>query len=128
MDNELEKKVSIDKLNIDEKQQIHLNDSETRKNDVEEEWFIFGRIFKQPIQFTLVEIEKAIGKSLNSDELERFAGSRFAQIENDLGKSLSDLQRSNLLKGDKLTIENLINRKLSPEETGRILFLYSHLT
>jgi hypothetical protein len=83
---------------------------------------------KQPIRFTLSEIEKAIGRSLNSDELERFAGSHFAQIEYDLGKSLNDLQRSNLLKGDKLTIESLINRKLSFEETGRITFLHSYST
>jgi hypothetical protein len=95
---------------------------------LEDDWFLFSQKFKQPIRFTLSEIEKAIGKSLNSDELERFAGSRFAQIENDLGKSLNDLQRSNLLKGDKLTIESLINRKLSSEETGRITFLHSHLS
>lgn len=84
-------------------------------------------MLKQPIQFSLSEIEKAIGRSLNSDELERFADSRFDQIENDLGKSLTDLQRSNLLNGDKLTIEGLINRKLFPKETGIILFviLYS---
>jgi hypothetical protein len=79
-----------------------------------------SRILKQKIYFTLYEIEKEIGKPLNSDELERFAGSRFAQIEYDLGKSLTDLQRSNLLKGDKLTIESLIGRKLSPEETGKV--------
>ncbi len=114
--------MSIDKLNTNEQQQqIHLNDSA-------EDWFIFDRILKQPIQFSLSEIEKAIGKSLNSDELDRFAGVRFAQIEYDLGKSLNDLQRSNLLKGDKLTIESLINRKLSPEETGIIRFLSSCLT
>jgi hypothetical protein len=97
-----------------------LNDSEIIKDDFEEDWFIFDRMIKRPIRFTLSEIEKAIGRSLNSDELERFAGTRFDQIEYDLGKSLTDFQRSNLLKGDKLTIENLINRKLSPEETGII--------
>ncbi len=107
--------MSNDKLNIIEKKSIDLHEDDSF-------------ISNQPIRFTLSEIEKAIGKSLNSDELKRFADSRFVQIENDLGKSLNDLQRSNLLKGDKLTIESLINRKLSSEETGRITFLHSHLT
>ncbi len=105
-----------------------MNDSEIVKDGFGEEWFIFGRVSKQPIHFTLSEIEKAIERCLNSDELERFAGSRFTQIENDLGKTLSDLQRSNLLKGDKLTIESLINRKLSLEETGIITVLPLNLT
>jgi len=117
MGKEFNKHLSSDHLNIKEKQQIHLNDSE-------EDSFIFGRILKQTIHFTLSEIEKAIGKHLNSDELQRFAGSRFTQIEYDLGKSLSDIQRSNLLEGDKLTIERLIGRKLSPEETGIVLIVF----
>ena len=99
-----------------------MHDFETSKNDSVEDLFIFDRLLKQPIRFTLSEIEKALGKQLTTDELERFAGSRFTQIENDLGKSLTDLQRSNLLKGDKLTIEKLIDRELSPEETGILPF------
>lgn len=59
---------------------------------------------------------------MTTDELERFASSHFDQIEYDLGKSLSDLQKSNLLNGDKLAIENLINRKLSKKETGKLHF------
>ncbi|CAF3690242.1 unnamed protein product [Rotaria sordida] len=110
------KKLSSNQLDIKEVSQIQLTDFE--KDNSNEDLFIFDRILKQPIHFTLSEIEKAIGKSLNSDELKRFAGSRFIQIEYDLGKSLSDLQRSNLLNGDKLTIESLIDRQLSPEETG----------
>jgi hypothetical protein len=97
-----------------------INDSETIKDDFTEDSSILGRISRRPIYFTLSEIEKAIEKPLDSDELKRFADSRFTQIEDDLGKSLTDLQRSNLLKGDKLTIESLIGRKLSPEETGKV--------
>ncbi|CAF1039782.1 unnamed protein product [Rotaria sordida] len=96
--------------------QIYLTDFE--KDDSNEDLFIFDRILKQPICFTLSKIETAIEKSLNSNELERFASSRFFHIEYDLSKSLSDLQRSNLLNGDKLTIESLISRELSSKETG----------
>ncbi|CAF4745364.1 unnamed protein product, partial [Rotaria sp. Silwood2] len=116
------KKLSPNQLDTNEVPQIYLTDFD--KDDTDEDLFIFDRILKQPIYFTLSEIEKAIGKNLNSDELERFAGSRFTQIEYDLGKQLSNLQRSNLLNGDKLAIESLIDRQLSPEETGIELFLY----
>ncbi|CAF3029187.1 unnamed protein product, partial [Rotaria sp. Silwood2] len=109
------KKLSPNQLDTNEVPQIYLTDFD--KDDTDEDLFIFDRILKQPIYFTLSEIEKAIGKNLNSDELERFAGSRFTQIEYDLGKQLSNLQRSNLLNGDKLAIESLIGRQLSPEET-----------
>ena len=88
---------------------------------IKKEESISDQLRKPPIRFGLSEIENAIGRSLNHDELQRFADSRFTQIEYDLGKSLNDLQRSNLLKGDKLTIESLINRKLSPDETGNLL-------
>ncbi|CAF4291211.1 unnamed protein product, partial [Adineta steineri] len=109
IEKDIKKNLSSEDLNIKQKKQIHLE-----KNS-----FIFGRILKQSIiYFTLTEIEKAIGKHLNTDELRRFAGLRFAQIEFDLGKSLSDLQLSNLLEGNKLTIESLIGRKLTLEETG----------
>lgn len=87
---------------------------------IEKDESIPSQPMKRSIRFVLSEIENAIGRSLNSEELKRFSDSRFAKIEYDLGKSLNDLQRSNLLKGDKLTIESLINRKLSPEETGRV--------
>ncbi|CAF3800448.1 unnamed protein product, partial [Adineta steineri] len=109
IEKDIKKDLSSEDLNIKQKKQIHL----------EENSFIFGRILKQSIiYFTLSEIEKAIGKHLNTDELRRFAGLRFAQIESDLGKSLTDLQLSNLLEGNKLTIESLIGRKLTSEETG----------
>ncbi|CAF0769866.1 unnamed protein product [Adineta steineri] len=109
IEKDIKKDLSSEDLNIKQKKQIHL----------EENLFIFGRILKQPIiYFTLTEIEKAIGKHLNTDELRRFAGLRFVQIESDLGKSLTDLQLSNLLEGNKLTIESLIGRKLTSEETG----------
>ena len=93
-----------------------MNDAET----IDDDEFISDQPVKRSIRFILPEIETAIGRSLDSDELQRFSSSRFAKIEYDLGKPLNDLQQSNLLSGDKLTIESLINRKLSPEETGSI--------
>ena len=74
--------------------------------------------FNQAARFTLVEVEEILGRRSNSDELERFAGERFLGIEQDLDQSLSDLQRSNLLRGDKLAIEDLISRKLTSDEEG----------
>jgi hypothetical protein len=109
-------------LNVNEKEQTHSSTLEILKHESSEDLFIFARKIKQPIRFTLLEIETAIGESLNNDELKRFGGSRFTQIERSLEKPLNDLQRWNLLKGDKLTIESLIGRKLSLEETGKRSF------
>ncbi|CAF4805570.1 unnamed protein product [Rotaria sp. Silwood1] len=114
---DLKKKLSSNQLDMNEVPKIPLIDLE-EEDESDEDLFIFDRILKQRIYFTLSEIEKAIGNNLNSDELERFASLHFTQIEHDLGKPLNDLQRSNLLNGDKLTIESLIGRQLSSKETG----------
>ncbi|CAF2090381.1 unnamed protein product [Rotaria magnacalcarata] len=98
--------------------QNHSTDLTILQDDSDEDLFIFHRLVKQKLYFNLSEIETAIRQSLNSNELARFADSRFARIESDLGRSLSDVQRSNLLNGKILTIETLIGWSLSPEETG----------
>ncbi|CAF0929272.1 unnamed protein product, partial [Didymodactylos carnosus] len=73
---------------------------------------------KQPIYFDLVEIENAIERILTNDELNRFASTRFTQIQKDLKKSLTDVQISKLLKGDIKIIEKTLNRQLTLEEKG----------
>ncbi|CAM4915049.1 unnamed protein product [Rotaria socialis] len=108
----------IAQSDINKIEQNHATDLTILQDESDEDLFIFHRLVKQKIYFNLSEIETAIGRNLNSNELARFADSRFAHIESDLGRSLSDVQRSNLLNGKKLTIETLIRRPLSPEESG----------
>ena len=116
----MDKKLPLNQMHTEEIDSTHLMDLKTPKDDYDENSFVFSRISKEPISFTLTEIENAIERSLHSDELKRFSNSRFSQVEYDLGESLSDLQQRNLLNGHKLEIENLICRKLSLEEIGKI--------
>lgn len=101
-----------------------LIENQVKKTSILSKESLHGLVFEKPLEFPLHDIEKAVERRLTSDELQTFLNPRADRIENELGQSLTDMERANLLQGDHLTIESLIGRKLTTDEGGLSITLH----